>query len=725
MASEGASRRSQTTTSSRGTAGYRAPELIRDGRNSYTNKVDVWSMGCILYELALAKKPFVDDWAVLCYSQRSEPLEFNVDLLTDSSWEHHISRLLRNMLDVTPSTRHPVSLLLRLFTLHRNHGINVEHRLSTSELDALGRAATVCKTVESQESETSTDAPILRLPNLPHEILIEIVERLLRDAGTSAVSSLSMTCQALYRPAVTVLYRCVVFPPERPPTGHHGAETSECDPILFLRGLTTRNGQFVQTLIFTSSFKPHSHEAVQRICDVLRRCPRLRGLCLNGMVIENELLSTKSARVWKWAIFDSPLLRFGLDKDCPYGGITRLTLSAPFIPCRGVERAVLRLFPSLRSLTVSWFSGLVSNCQTSIVLYKETETDISSLVQDILALSEYCPHLQRWQLPFWEVAFRHPRVFRTLKRLTALRELCFASQSPPTNRFESVEVFDIDYVTFRLNIQSKSQIKVTDFENITIINLVSFRNSDATRSQIIFDYLYDRLAPDQLLNLRVSDGDDVSWETLRLLDGYRIEMQQRFICSKRILYTGTFSNFPWLERQLPPVITAVNLTIPEQIDDRKFPSDQYQRWTLDLRHIVRSPTLRALRIDISCKRLVDFLISNSRPRQSALRRFQFCWWRQPVAAPKGSESIRIHQCWSHLLETEFIEHDYHLDLNIENLLLLRWPTAEGDVVVMKDHGMDVDRSRLVESWVIKIAEEAQYVAFHLDLRLTDASEERT
>jgi len=38
-----------------------------DGKKTYTKKVDIWSMGCILYELATGQHAFPNaEWDVLC-----------------------------------------------------------------------------------------------------------------------------------------------------------------------------------------------------------------------------------------------------------------------------------------------------------------------------------------------------------------------------------------------------------------------------------------------------------------------------------------------------------------------------------------------------------------------------------------------------------------------------------------------------------------------------------
>ena len=46
-----------TTKTDVGTIGYKAPELLK-GKVEYNNKVDIWALGCILYELFTLKKCF-------------------------------------------------------------------------------------------------------------------------------------------------------------------------------------------------------------------------------------------------------------------------------------------------------------------------------------------------------------------------------------------------------------------------------------------------------------------------------------------------------------------------------------------------------------------------------------------------------------------------------------------------------------------------------------------
>jgi serine/threonine protein kinase len=50
----------------------------------YTNKVDVWGLGCILYELAFGTKAFREDWNVRNY--QSDPTELELSPIYFSNW---------------------------------------------------------------------------------------------------------------------------------------------------------------------------------------------------------------------------------------------------------------------------------------------------------------------------------------------------------------------------------------------------------------------------------------------------------------------------------------------------------------------------------------------------------------------------------------------------------------------------------------------------------------
>lgn len=100
LTSEGASNGSFTTTAARGTQCYRAPELLREMHATYSNKVDVWAMGCIFYQLIVGRRPFDSDWAVKDYYLSKEPLSLPLE-----AFDNTVLSILHDTLERDPSNR--------------------------------------------------------------------------------------------------------------------------------------------------------------------------------------------------------------------------------------------------------------------------------------------------------------------------------------------------------------------------------------------------------------------------------------------------------------------------------------------------------------------------------------------------------------------------------------------------------------------------------------------
>jgi serine/threonine protein kinase len=111
LTSAGTSKRAYTTIYSRGTCSYRAPELIADEKATYTNKVDIWAIGCILYELAFGKKAFSDDLAVCQYSLQWSASGEKMALPSTSDTIPHegkmvfVSKIIRDTLTIDETRR--------------------------------------------------------------------------------------------------------------------------------------------------------------------------------------------------------------------------------------------------------------------------------------------------------------------------------------------------------------------------------------------------------------------------------------------------------------------------------------------------------------------------------------------------------------------------------------------------------------------------------------------
>jgi len=96
ISAEATSRMAHTTKYSRGTSSYRAPELLTE-QATFSNKVDIWALGCVLHEILTDKVAFHEDWAVREYFCKESPLSIPLPL-----WpvflQHHLSKNISDLL---------------------------------------------------------------------------------------------------------------------------------------------------------------------------------------------------------------------------------------------------------------------------------------------------------------------------------------------------------------------------------------------------------------------------------------------------------------------------------------------------------------------------------------------------------------------------------------------------------------------------------------------------
>jgi serine/threonine protein kinase len=93
---------------------------------SFTNKVDIWALGCILYELCFRQKAFNNDIAVLSYSASNEPLIIPDEPVPDPSgmamvpvpckYRRVAEKLIHRMLNVEQANRPSAGDLVALFS---------------------------------------------------------------------------------------------------------------------------------------------------------------------------------------------------------------------------------------------------------------------------------------------------------------------------------------------------------------------------------------------------------------------------------------------------------------------------------------------------------------------------------------------------------------------------------------------------------------------------------
>lgn len=116
---EGSTGRAFTTVYSRGTDGYRAPELLKDSGATYSNKVDIWAMGCIFYELAVQRRPFSIDSVAKEYSFSGQRLQVSValDTFPNQDFITLFKKSIHDMLEVDPLKRPRAADILQRFMM--------------------------------------------------------------------------------------------------------------------------------------------------------------------------------------------------------------------------------------------------------------------------------------------------------------------------------------------------------------------------------------------------------------------------------------------------------------------------------------------------------------------------------------------------------------------------------------------------------------------------------
>ena len=92
------SNQSYFTAAARGTECYRAPEILCE--NKVTPASDLWSLGCILFELYCGKRAFSQDQEVWAYYKRIDPQPSveKSDIAPNTALDAYVSAMVSNLL---------------------------------------------------------------------------------------------------------------------------------------------------------------------------------------------------------------------------------------------------------------------------------------------------------------------------------------------------------------------------------------------------------------------------------------------------------------------------------------------------------------------------------------------------------------------------------------------------------------------------------------------------
>jgi len=145
LTSSATSRRLRTTTGQRGKPCYRAPELVRDfGLGvGFSRKVDIWSLGCILFELCIGYKAFNHDFDTDDFATGKKNLEIAIHTFDHRAelYEKLIRQMLSPQYDSRPSNKEicaSFSVIVKSLDVERGDGglddedfIKSENKLGT------------------------------------------------------------------------------------------------------------------------------------------------------------------------------------------------------------------------------------------------------------------------------------------------------------------------------------------------------------------------------------------------------------------------------------------------------------------------------------------------------------------------------------------------------------------------------------------------------------------
>jgi len=543
---------------------------------------------------------------------------------------------------------------------------------------------------------------ISTLLSLPIELHIRIAEVLLRfDVGH--VSRMSRTCRRLYDAAAPVLYRSFVV--YRLPDQYNFSETlprcvlpDSISPIAC--GFVNELAISYSTFILQCAYDCYNSVSARIInCCNLRRLHLLESSALDGFHVEPFFAKKNSSRTWR-------LLQRCFISN-PFINVTELSVCSQILCRRGIPCQILPYLPSLHTLDTSL-------CDVPMLGQKSKYTgydDHVVLYEDISALALHCPEFKVLKLPVWESAFGHSDVRTALSKLANLRQLWFQKQL----RLGVRKQYPIqDYIGFRLQLQQSVGVEVIDLETMTFLSSSALAHFDYGPAEMMLDYICTRLSSNAMVQFSMKIDEYPAESPVSIFHRYSLPDSDRFQMPKRV-NLRLIGNTP-LFSQLPHFITSVTFAIDSQTT--------LLHWLPTLHKHVSSTMLRAMSLEVHCATFKEFSLYVKPPEDIGFKKklFQFCRWRRPIAGPPGLECIHYHHLWSYFEDyTGHRSHDENLEIEPRSTSCTwyQWPTDAGELDIMEKYGMEMDSGLQFEKYLIALADSAAYVAFHLDVQISN------
>jgi len=96
----------KTSIYGRGTVGYRAPEILSTVKSYYSNRSDIWALGCILHQLVIGHRVFEHDFETFVHYNKDPPQEPPLRISYDTTfWQQQASDCLYNFVSKDPRRR--------------------------------------------------------------------------------------------------------------------------------------------------------------------------------------------------------------------------------------------------------------------------------------------------------------------------------------------------------------------------------------------------------------------------------------------------------------------------------------------------------------------------------------------------------------------------------------------------------------------------------------------